>query len=260
VEKFVNRGVDVFTRRYLHSKLVVGDRFAMVGSANVSIRSRDLLDEAAVLTNDAVVIRRAKDFIDRLCTEPVRPEYLKECKLAYKPPRIGGVKQQLAAQERVRHAKLWIVPLQLGFSIPESELPRYERGAAKAKKLVAEVDMSRVENFFWPYRPQMADELDRGDWIIQATKQFDGSIRVQPPAQLLLIDSYVRDKQTGKERYVFHVEIPKGGHAMSWSAFRKRAKGVLGSELARRTKAVRDGDQADALLRLWTARGRLARS
>ena len=105
----------------------------------------------------------------------------------------------------------------------------------------------------------MADELERGDWIIQATKQLDGSIRVQPPAQLLLVDSYVRDKQTGKERYVFHVEIPKGGQAMSWSAFRKRAKAALQSELARRTKAVRDEDQADALLRLWTARGRLAR-
>ena len=54
VEKFVDRGVDVFTRRYLHSKLVVGDRFAIAGSANVSIRSRDLLDEAAA-TNSSTV-------------------------------------------------------------------------------------------------------------------------------------------------------------------------------------------------------------
>ena len=105
----------------------------------------------------------------------------------------------------------------------------------------------------------MADELDCGDWIIQATKQLDGSIWVQPPAQLLLVDNYVRDKNTGKERYVFHLEIPKGGQAMSWSTFRKRAKTVLKTELARRTKAVRDSDQADAFLRMWTARGRLPR-
>lgn len=260
VEKFVDRGVDVFTRRYLHSKLVVGDTFAIVGSANASTRSRDLLDEAAVLTNDALVVRRAKDFINRLCTEPVRSEYLKECKREYRPPRIGrGVRQRGVAHERVRHAKLWIVPLQLGFSIPESELRRYERGVSRANDLVADIDKSRVDNFFWPYRPRMADELERGDWIIQTVKQLDGSIRVQPPAQLLFVDSYVRDKQTGKERYVFHIEVPKGGQAMSWSAFRKRVKTLLGLELTRRAKAIRDADQADDLMRLWTARGQLVK-
>jgi hypothetical protein len=260
IEKFLERGVNVFSRRYLHSKLLVADRFAIIGSANVSTRSRDVLDEAAVLTNDAVVIRRAKQFINQLATEPVRREYLKECKRAYRPPRMNGAAQQRAPYERIKHAKLWIVPLQTGFTIPESELPRYERGTAQVKKLVTDSSGSRVDNFFWPYRPRMADELERGDWIIQTTKEADGSIWVQPPAQLLLIDSYVRDKKTGKERYVFHIETPKGGQAMSWSSFRKRARTALKSDLARRTKAVRDGDQADILLRLWTARGRLAKA
>jgi hypothetical protein len=260
IEEFLERGVQVFTRRCLHTKVLVADRFAVVGSANVSTRSRDVLDEAAVLTNDAVVIRRAKQFVNRLATEPVRPEYLKECKGAYKPPRMNGDERQQSSHRRVEHAKLWIVPLQSGFTIPESELPRYQRGTAQAKKLVTDSRGSRVDNFFWPYRPRMADELERGDWIIQATKEEDGSIWVQPPAQLLLVDSYIREKKTGKERYVFHIESPKGGQAMNWSSFRKRARAALKSDLARRTKAVRDGDQADALLRLWTARGRLAKT
>ena len=59
VEKLMKRGVQVFTRRNLHAKIVVSDKEVLTGSANISKNSRDTLDEAAILTNDKITLQRA---------------------------------------------------------------------------------------------------------------------------------------------------------------------------------------------------------
>jgi phosphatidylserine/phosphatidylglycerophosphate/cardiolipin synthase-like enzyme len=90
VEKLIQRGVQAFTRRNLHAKIVVADKSVISGSANVSRQSQQTLDEAAILTTDPSAVRRAQEFIDRICTEPIRPEYLEKCKTIYRPPRFAG--------------------------------------------------------------------------------------------------------------------------------------------------------------------------
>ncbi len=90
IEKLMRRGVQVFTRRHLHAKTVIADNHVLSGSANVSTRSQQLLDEAAILTDDDSAVRRAREFIERLCTEPVRLEYVEECKKIYRPPKLHG--------------------------------------------------------------------------------------------------------------------------------------------------------------------------
>jgi hypothetical protein len=106
----------------------------------------------------------------------------------------------------------------------------------------------------------MADELEAGDWIIQVVTYKDKTVLVYPPAQLLFIDHYVRESKSGKVRYVFHLEIPKGGRAVTWNEFCQTAKPVLSEkELSKpRTRPIRDVQVADGLLRLWTPRGRIA--
>ena len=52
IEKLIRRRVDVFTRRNLHAKVVVADRCVITGSANVSKHSQEVLDEAAILTEE----------------------------------------------------------------------------------------------------------------------------------------------------------------------------------------------------------------
>jgi phosphatidylserine/phosphatidylglycerophosphate/cardiolipin synthase-like enzyme len=76
VEKLLHRGVVVFSRANLHAKIIASDRETLVGSANVSNRAANLLDEAAALTSDPAAVRRAREFIESLSNEPVRPEYL----------------------------------------------------------------------------------------------------------------------------------------------------------------------------------------
>jgi hypothetical protein len=261
IEKLIKRGVQAFTRPNLHAKLVIADGWAMSGSANVSKHSQQTLDEAAILSNDSAVVRRSREFIDRLCTEPIRPEYLRECKRRYRPPRFNGrhLKED-GLRHRATHAKLWIVNL-VESSIPDSELTRFERGEAKAGKLLKDEMRSQLDSFHWPTKPKMATDMEKGDWIIQIVTYGDRAVVVDPPAQLLFIDNYVRDRTSGKRRWVFHLELPGRGQTMDWSEFRRKARRILGTDqLAKpRTKAIRDTAVADGLLRLWTTAGRVSR-
>lgn len=258
VEELMQRGVIAFTRRNLHAKLIVADGCVMSGSANISKHSRDVLDEAAILTSDPVAIRRALQFIERMCTEPVRPEYLEECKRIYRPPRMGGAAIAGAtSSRRAKHAKLWIVSLGENW-IPESELERYEAGEQRAKGLVKDEVRSKTDSFHWSHRPKFALELELGDWVIQVTTFKDKRVVVSPPGQLLFADHYARDA-SGKERWVFHLEAPKRGEVLSWSKFKRAAKGFLGLTAAPRTRPVRDVQLADDVLALWTRSGRVSR-
>ena len=261
VEKLIRRGVQAFTRRNLHAKLIVADKLVIAGSANISKRSKGVLDEAAILTNDASTIRRAREFIDRLCTEPIRPEYLEECKRLYRPPRVAGQRAEgKQGQQRTKQAKLWIACLSEG-SLPQHELERYEQGEVKAEELINDKARDSMESFWWSYKPKMATELVLGDWVIRITKCKDKSIIVSPPGQLLFTDHYVRNPDTGKERWAFYLEVPKGGEAMTWEEFRRAAKSVLSAEdiPTPRTKPIRDVQVADGLLGLWTPSGRVRR-
>jgi hypothetical protein len=262
VEKLIARGVEAFTRRNLHAKVIVTDKSVIAGSANVSEHSQHVLDEAAIITNDQSAIRQAREFINRLCTEPIRAEYLELCKNRYRPPRFSGKPTKgKNSQQRAKPAKLWIVKLSEA-SLPESESKRFEHGKAEAEKKRSEDERrTEIESFWWPSEPKMSTELEFGDWIIRAMQYKDKTINVYPPGQFLHLDRYVRDPVSARERFVFYLEIPKRGEAMAWEEFRDAAKLLLTTAKldSPRTRRVRDVQVADSLLALWTPRGRFAR-
>ncbi len=262
VEKLIARGVHAFTRRNLHAKVIVTDKSVIAGSANVSQHSEHTLDEAAIITDDRSTVRRAREFLNRLCTEPIRAEYLELCKSLYRPPRFNGKSTKgKNSQQRAKSAKLWIVKLSEA-SLPESEIERFEQGEAEAeKKRVEDERRTKIDSFWWPREARIATELERGDWIITALRHKDKTMRVSPPGQFLHLDRYVRDPVSGKERFVFYLEIPRRGEEMTWEQFRDAANLLLTKAKldSPRTRPVRDVHDADRLLALWTPRGRIAR-
>lgn len=188
------------------------------------------------------------------------PKYLAECKRLYKPPRFAG--RQSAKDKRthrVAYAKLWLVNSVDYYSFPDSELELFEKSEERAHGLI-DTAQSTLSTFHWSHKPKMADELETGDWVIQCTRHKDKSISVYPPARLLFVDHYIRNQQTGKERYVFHLEYPKRGETLSWTKFRKALNPTLDTNLSQsRTMPVRNTQKADELLRLWTPKGRVSR-
>jgi hypothetical protein len=261
IEKLIRRGVSAYTRRHLHAKLVIADNCVISGSANVSRHSQQVMDEAAILTTDQSAVRRARDFIDRLCTEPVRDDYLRKCKGIYRPPRFNNQRTNgTNRQQRATHVKLWLVNLR-EYSVPEAEIERYEQGEAKARKLLKDENRSTADSFHWSQKPKMASELELGDWIVQAMTYHDKTTVVFPPGRLLFIDSYVRGAKGRKERWVFHLEVTKRRETMTWKQFRRATKSLpaLSTFSAPRTRPIREVEIADAILGLWTEGGRISR-
>lgn len=261
VERLMKRGVKVFTRRHLHAKVIVADGTLIASSANVSIRSETLLEEAGITTIDPVAVQRARAFIDRLCLEPVRSEYLELCKKTYRNPSPGsGGATPTTRQGRVAHSKLWIANVREA-EIPENEYEQHARHQRSAEKLKRNPSNTRVTSLFWPHEPSMARQLQQGDWVIRAVRDSHGTIRVHAPGQLLAISHYERPDAPGKHRWVFFLEIPARGATMSWSDFRRASKSLSDTTLGKapRTKAVRTIEDADKMLRIWTPAGRLSR-
>jgi len=262
IEKLIKRGVQVFTRSNLHAKIIATDKEVLIGSANVSKNSHDVLEEAAILTDDKVSLQRAKKYINQICIEPVLPKYLKECIKYYTLPKISGKQAGTKGiSRRAKHAKLRIISLIDYANFPEDEVEFYEKSERKAEKIINDKRQSVLESFRWSGKPKMADELEIGDWFIQCVEHSDKSISVYPPAQLILLDHYATNKTTGKERYIFHLEASKNGQKMDWKIFCKKLNKILSTNKKKPpTMAIRNIQQADELLRLWTPTGRIARN
>jgi hypothetical protein len=84
----MERGVAIFSRPSLHAKFIIANQTLIASSANVSRNSRDILDEAGIITTDPAAVRRAADFFEKLCTSPVSKRYLRKCIAEYRPPRF----------------------------------------------------------------------------------------------------------------------------------------------------------------------------
>lgn len=219
------------------------------------------MDEAAILTNGTSAVRLALEFIDGLCTEPIRRDHLEKCKEIYKPPKFTGKRTEEApSQQPAKHAKLWIVKVDEK-DLPKSEQERYAHGEAEAEKLLTDEVRTVRDSVNWPHKPKMADELELGDWMIVVMKEKGKTVRVNPPGVFLYLDRYVRDPALGKERFVFHYAIPEDGESMSWRRFHKAVKSFLPTvHLASpRTMPIWDAQVADELLKLWTPDGLVSR-
>ena len=261
IRKLMNRGVKVFSRGSLHAKFMVIDKTLITSSANVSKNSNQVLDEAGVITNDPAAIRRATDFFERLCTEPIREHYLKECIKAYRPPQFkaakGFVGKRRKRSHRIVQAKLWFVGGLEELELSEEDEASIERVKKRAEGKLKEPDKTYVSWIRYSRRPRFLDQIQVGDWVIECTS--DGKTRyISPPAQALAEDTW--KSKRGKNYDMFMLEAPNAGETMSLSEFRRKVR-LLEPGLNRnnpRSRPIENNVHADEILKLWTPSGRLA--
>src|SRR5690606_10640523 len=75
IQTLFDLGVKIYTLQGLHAKIYVFDNDVVIGSANISFRSENVLTESALLTDDRKVIKESRQFIDRYSTERVEQDY-----------------------------------------------------------------------------------------------------------------------------------------------------------------------------------------
>jgi len=260
IQRLIKRGVQVFTRSNLHAKFFICDGVLLVGSANISNNSQKVLDEAASLTTDKVALGRAADFFDKICTEPVRPDYLKLCLKEYRAPVFGvaGKGRSSARQKRVVEAKLWLIGGLADRDVPAAEVGKAERIKTKAAKQLKRSKGTSADYVHYARKPRCFDDIRVGDWIVTCVADSDGHRDVWPPQQVLGQESYARGQ--GKRRYLLNSEAADGAEPMPLARFRRHIRNEvpqLDTERPR-TLAITNLDTADKILGLWTTSGRIA--
>jgi phosphatidylserine/phosphatidylglycerophosphate/cardiolipin synthase-like enzyme len=160
----------------LHAKLLVADKWVIVGSANASDNSANLLDEAAVETSDPYLRNQATRLIESFCTEPIRGQYLRECIAAYRPPKFKAAGEAKGSKRRPRptvRPKLWIIG-----GLEYREVPKHEAKAAEAAKSRAQGllrgDGTHVEQTHYGWHPAFITKLQPGDWAITCIRNGRG--------------------------------------------------------------------------------------
>jgi len=256
------RGVKLFSRASLHAKFVIAGHTVIASSANASTNSSSVLDEAGIITNDPAAVKRAIDFFDKLCTEPVGREYLAKCVKEYKPPRFKAAIERHAPKarstRRVREAKLWFIGGLRELILRDIERESIEKVEAKVAKKLSTPESTEVRWIRYARKPKGLRWLREGDWVVDCT--HDGNAReVGPPARLLSEEQWVSDR--GKKYVLLMLESPKNGEPMPLSLFRRKLRTFEPSldQPSPRTRPIPNVEHADRVLRLWTARGKVAK-
>jgi hypothetical protein len=238
------------------------DKTLIASSANASHNSKEILDEAGIITTDSAALRRASDFFDKLCTEPVGKEYLKKCIAEYRPPKFKPAVERgqprSKGSRRVVEAKLWFVGGLAALNLTDDDresIGRIERRRKKQLKRTGQTEVTWIR--YWRL-PKSLGHACVGDWIIDCMKDGRGR-RVGPPKQMLGTD--VWHSKRGTRYTLMMLETSSDGESMPLTHFRKKVAAIQ-PELNRpnpRTKPIEDNDRADSILQLWTATGKIAK-
>jgi hypothetical protein len=262
IRLLMGRGVRVFSRGSLHAKFILADKTLLAGSANISRNSNEILDEAGVITTDPAALCRAKDFFDHLCTEPVGNQYLKACIAEYRPPRFKAAVERSRPggkrSRRIVEAKLWFLGGLVRLDLSEVARKSIERLERRAQKQLKQPEQTEVDWIRYGGKPKFLRQIRKGDWIVDCMKNGNGR-KVGPRAQVLSHDEWVSPR--GTHYAMLMLESPSNGESMVLSDFRRRAKSVEPNldHPNPRTRPIVDNDRADAILRMWTATGKIAK-
>lgn len=257
-----NRGVRIFSRGTLHAKFLVIDNTLISSSANISMNSKEILDEAGIITTDSAAVQRALAFFDKLCTEPVGKEYLEKCVEEYRRPQfkpaIERRRPRSKGSRRVVEAKLWFIGGLVILNLSDDARESIERLEHRYEKQLKRPEQTEVSWIRFGGKPKFLQYIRTSDWIIDCMK--DGRARyVGEPKRVLRMEEWVSPR--GARYMMLMLEKPRDGESFLLSQFRKRTAAIQ-PELNRpnpRTKAIEDNDRADAILRLWTATGKIAK-
>lgn len=260
IQRLIRRGVVVFTRSNLHAKFFICGKSLFVGSANVSKNSQNVLEEAGALTSEIAAIRRATDFFDKLCTEPVRPEYLKLCLRAYRPPRFSRQTKlsRTLGQKRIIEAKLWFMGGLVYSELAEKEKRRADEIVEKVEKKLIKTKSTHVDYSHFSYKPRFFKQIRTGDWLVNCILDKQAGRReVCCPRQVIGQTSV--PAKGGKRKYLLLSEAPDKEQVIPLGRFRKKVRKILPrlDNESPRTSPIVNTKAADLILSLWTPTGRV---
>ena len=250
LKRAYGRKANLFSLEGLHGKIYVLDRFAIVGSANLSKGSENLTEVATLTDNPSVVgsarilIRdlqnRARSidekFIKRICKLPV----------AKRSPFKDSKKNR--RNERLK-PRIWLVGLKPRKG-KEQVADVVKRGKEKAERRRSHSD-SDIEELYFGSRSLFRREAKRDDLIIRI---WTGSTTGKPDCVYHHSTILNREEDEESNETIFFVEdYPDCEETkLSWPKFKKiYARAGISRKLSQWPTRELKQQQSDALHELW---------
>ena len=250
IEKYLKKGVDIYTCTNLHAKVYIFDKTLVVGSANVSRHSRHSLIEAGLLCRDRDMLTQARGFVKSLQVEPVTPGYVKLCKKRYRTPKIHDFKNR-HPDTRLPHSRLWVIgTVPTNFSGQENRL--CWDGEKKASKKLKNARKFEVNSICWPGKSRLTEHVMEGDLIVSIHTEGK-SIKVFPPSRVLLTKKYRSFDHQKQPRMFIHIEEPKNPKLLGWRNVKDAVvKAGLRSISSNSIREIRSSELKHVILGLWS--------
>ena len=201
---FVEAQVKVFSIKGLHVKMGTFERYAFIGSANMSANAGTRTLEATLLTSDVQVRNMVAAHIEQLVENATRVDacFIERIRrLPVSPrtspwPEYDGPPQVASARPS---QVWWLSSSPLGSRSARAlheRLPRVARGAVSELRNDAseevrqateewDCDPGALELMVYPASHKIPQALQRGDTIIFCNKGPSGEFKVSPPATFL---------------------------------------------------------------------------
>lgn len=245
------KGVRVYSRDSLHAKVILAHQQAIVGSANSSVSSSKALDEAAIMTTNAVLVSQARSFVHQLAVPeaalgPDDLERLCFIKVMQAPrgtkAKDGGRRPVSAPGDRT-----WIVATN---DLDPERYAHEEAAVGRATRQIKRDYPDADPNWIrWTGLHRIRKAARAGDLFIVMSRRQRGAIPylVSPPSSVLRVQKAAR-----WTRFYYDPELARPFREIGFGRFKAlcRAAGI-GRRLTSSTVREVSAAAAFELARLW---------
>ena len=227
LHKLHMQGVTIYNREPLHAKVLVIDQQAVIGSANAS-QSSIGMDEAAIITDDPIVVSQMRSFIHQLARRSERLnkqriDKLCKIKVTRKGGR-GGFDKKSRGIQAIGN-RMWITNVE---ECDENEYADEKSDTERAEKCIAKAHPeSNPEWIRTVGRNKFRNNTQPGDLLIVVTMRKKEKIphAVDPPSTVLW-----RQDKKGWTRFYYDSNFAYPRHKMTWDKFGKlwKSAGIKG--------------------------------
>ncbi len=248
IRYYFRKGVKICSVRNLHSKLFLSDKLLIIGSANLSRNSAEILTESALATTNQRAIAQAKAFCHNLALEsnPLEKEEINVL-LKIKVKRTGRRPGKSTKTRRKQFGNgAWFITIG---PLSEKQYETYrEKDEQVSDQLSSEfgIDEDDIGFITWPIKSEFAKASKPGDiLLVKFNNKSNTRSEVLPPSALLRKESHGRTMLLWYDRSDFKKE-------MSWTDFRKALNKLDLNRISFRRTSKLGEQELEELNQIWS--------
>lgn len=223
LKTYYEKGVKVLSNQQMHSKMLLTDKFLVIGSANLSKNSAERLIESAIFTESDILISQAKAFCHNLKEEStllyeediLRLLDIEVVKQPYKPIESSNVREKKFGD------KYWYA---ISSPLSERVYSKIKDDVEITTKLISKskkIDEDNIGLYRLKLKTKFSELVKEGDQLIfKEYNEKNTQSYICPPSTVLkkeIKDGFI---------YLYHDVRDANEKKLSWTKFQKKIKGL----------------------------------